>query len=217
MTHFKTTHLLRAKRAPRVKGATARRTEGCPVLALGALNTWSCIAIRGAEVTVYVGAGATSKTLRTQRVMAKQRRGTRRTMAIPHQNRKHKRRAEAPKPPATKSDGKAAVPKERSPGRNCATTATSIVRHPSGSTHRGHSCHGAHAVQPLGISGDPPDDSCTRQEACTGEQKPSTSLWDLLASVKRNPEKAGLVLATTLFWGSMGCLGGCILGWCTGV
>ena len=31
------------------------------------------------------------------------------------------------------------------------------------------------------------------------------------------PRKTGIVLATELVWGSMGCLRGCILEWCTGV
>ena len=34
---------------------------------------------------------------------------------------------------------------------------------------------------------------------------------------KNNPRKPGGVLATKIFWGSMGCLGGYIVGWCTGV
>ena len=33
----------------------------------------------------------------------------------------------------------------------------------------------------------------------------------------QKPRKTGLVLATKLFSGSMGCSGGCVLGWCTRV
>ena len=73
------------------------------------------------------------------------------------------------------------------------------------------------ALQTLGISEDPPGDSCKHQEACRKEQKLPRSLSDLLVTIEKKPRKTGLVLATQLFSGSMGCLGGCILGSCTSV
>ena len=45
--------------------------------------------------------------------------------------------------------------------------------------------HGARAVQTLGISGDPPSDNCTHEEACRKEQKRPRSLGDLLAIIKQ--------------------------------
>ena len=74
----------------------------------------------------------------------------------------------------------------------------------------------ATAVQSLGIPGDPPGENWNHQEVSRKEQKQPRSLRDVLATIKQS-RKTGLVLASELFWGSMGCLGGYILGWCTGV
>ena len=43
---------------------------------------------------------------------------------------------------------------------------------------RGRSCYGAHAVQTMGISEDPPGDKCNHQEASSKEQKLPRSLWN---------------------------------------
>ena len=48
-------------------------------------------------------------------------------------------------------------------------------------------------------------------------QKLPRSLRDLLATIKKTPRETGLVLAAQLLQGPMGCLGGCILGWCPAV
>ena len=48
------------------------------------------------------------------------------------------------------------------------------------------SCHGACAVQTLGISGDPPGDDCNHQEASRYKQNPPESLWELLGTMKKS-------------------------------
>ena len=65
---------------------------------------------------------------------------------------------------------------------------------------RGRSCRGTGAGRTLGTSGDPPGDICTDQAAFGKDQQS-------LATITKRPRKTGLVLATTLFEGSMGHLG----------
>ena len=65
--------------------------------------------------------------------------------------------------------------------------ATRIIR-------RGCSCRGARAVRTLGISGDPPGDNCNHQEAFRKEQKRPRSLWDLLATMKKDVRRQVLCL-----------------------
>ena len=72
------------------------------------------------------------------------------------------------------------------------------------------------AVQTLGISGDPPGDNRNHQEASRKEQKLCRSLRDLLANHKTNGGRQALCLQLS-FSRVLGCLGGCILGRCTGV
>ena len=52
----------------------------------------------------------------------------------------------------------------------------------------------------------PPGKNKNNPEACGNHWQSS-----------QKPRKTGGVLASEVFWGSMGCLGGCILGWFTGV
>ena len=40
---------------------------------------------------------------------------------------------------------------------------------------------------------------------------------EIIGNHEKNPRKTGVVLATKIFSGSMGCLGGCILRWFTNV
>ena len=74
----------------------------------------------------------------------------------------------------------------------------------------------SHAVQTLGISGDPSGDNRNHQEASRKEQKLRRSLRDLLANHKTNGGRQALCLQLS-FSRVLGCLGGCILGRCTGV
>ena len=89
------------------------------------------------------------------------------------------------------------------------------VRNRLGAGLGGRSCRGVGAVQTLGLFGAPPGESCSHREASGTEQTRPRSVGGLLATEK--PRKTGGVLAMEVFWGCMGCLGGYILGLCTGV
>ena len=68
----------------------------------------------------------------------------------------------------------------------------------------------------LGVSGGPPGDNCNHQEALKERTNTTQKPPGFTGDHRTTPRKTGLVLAAQLFWGCMGFLGGCILGWFTG-
>ena len=54
----------------------------------------------------------------------------------------------------------------------------------------------------------------SHQEASRKEHPEASGI---IGNHTEKPKETGLVLATVLFWGPVGCLGGCIFGWCTAV
>ena len=76
----------------------------------------------------------------------------------------------------------------------------------------GRCCYGACAVPILGASGDPPGDTCNRQEASREDQKLPRRLRDSLASIKKKPSDDRCCACASAFLGFDGLFGWVHLG-----